>query len=388
MSLFASIGTSRGLEPRRAGIDAARQALANLQRLPGGVGFVFVSGDYDFDQVMSAAGSILTGIPILGMSVLGASPGGESGTRSVTAALLAGDGLLARTRFWPQIEAIPAGFVEPIAGKQTGRLSYQALMIACDGFTGDTQAILANMKGRIPIFGGLAVGKLEHGLSYQHGGGRSGTGGMAAGLLDGPFQISTAAAHAWKPVGAYARITRCEGSLIHEIDGQRASKFFAKWFGNSEKDWTVPPLNRLVRLYPLGLEAETGDNDGELTIHSPLRFEADGSLHMQNTVPQERFAHLMVASSEGCLGAARNAAQKALAGLRNPDPVLVIVLADIGWKMQLEPECGAEFEAIQAVIGAEVPLIGGYTLGQFTSPSTGTGLLLNQHLQVILISEA
>lgn len=388
MSLFASIGTGRGLDPRQAGIDAARQALANLQRLPGGMGFVFVSGDYDFDQVMSAAGSILTGIPILGISVLGASPGGESGTRSVSAALLAGDGLLARTRFWPQIEAVPAGFVEPIAGKQTGRLSYQALMIACDGFTGDTQAILANMPSRIPIFGGLAAGNLGHGLSYQHGGGRSGSGGMAVGLLDGPFQISTAATHAWKPVGAYAQITRCEGPLIHEIDGQRASQFYANWFGHSEKDWTKPPLKHLVRLYPLGLEAGTGGNGGEFTLHSPLRFEADGRLRLQTSVPQERFAHLMVASSEGCLDAARNAAQKALAGLRNPDPVLAIVLADIGWKMQLEPESGAEFETIQAVIGAEVPLIGGYTLGQFTRLSTGTGLLLNQHIQVILISEA
>ena len=69
-------------------------------------------------------------------------------------------------------------------------------------------------------------------------------------------------------------------------------------------------------------------------------------------------------------------------------PVLALVLADISWQMLFEALPGADVAAVREVLGPEVPIAGGYTLGQIV-PGTDTASpqFLNQHMAVVIFGE-
>jgi hypothetical protein len=145
-------------------------------------------------------------------------------------------------------------------------------------------------------------------------------------------------------------------------------------------------LNQMARLYPLGLDQ--GQGSEELSIRSPLRVEADGSFRMNVQMREGSDAYIMVGDPTACKVAASDAAKQALDALGNARPVLALIMVDTAWQMLLQAEPAAELLAVQKVLGPNLPLAGGYTLGQIVpgtkkqSPSC-----LNQHISVILFGE-
>jgi len=55
--------------------------------------------------------------------------------------------------------------------------------------------------------------------------------------------------------------------------------------------------------------------------------------------------------------------------------------------MLFEAQPGADIAAVQGAIGPEVPLAGGYTLGQIVPGGDGTPRFLNQNMVVIMVGE-
>ena len=69
-------------------------------------------------------------------------------------------------------------------------------------------------------------------------------------------------------------------------------------------------------------------------------------------------------------------------------PSFALILVDIAWEMLLKSHPGTEIEAVQDIFGKDVPIAGGYTLGQIVpGKDGGTPQLLNQHIIVIAFAE-
>jgi hypothetical protein len=119
-----------------------------------------------------------------------------------------------------------------------------------------------------------------------------------------------------------------------------------------------------------------------------MRVEADGSFRMNAVVSDGTEAYLMVGSLSTCQQAATAAAGQALAALDGARPVLALVLADVAWQMLFEAQAGADVLAVQAALGTDIPLAGGYTLGQIVPRQDASPQFLNQHIIVIVFGEA
>ena len=90
-----------------------------------------------------------------------------------------------------------------------------------------------------------------------------------------------------------------------------------------------------------------------------------------------------------CENAAQQAAQQALQQLDGKKPIFALVLVDIAWQMLLKSHPGAEIAAVHDILGKDVPIAGGYTLGQIIpGKETPTPQLLNQHIVVVTFAEA
>ncbi|TAK14344.1 MAG: hypothetical protein EPO32_01965 [Anaerolineae bacterium] len=387
MALHAAVGQATDLDGREAASQAAQLALTQMDAARPVAAIVFASHEYEVQAVQSGLAARLGDTPVFGFSTAGELSSGGRGRRSVVVALVAGDGLAGRVG-WAQGNAENGGrgIEELSAALGLGANSHGALLLAGPGLTLNGDALGAALPpGDYALAGALAGGDVRRGHTFQIAGGQAGGNGLAGLYLGGNVTAGVASGHGWRSVGAYFKITGTRGAWVRMLDGKPASETYASLFGHSARDWAFPPLNEMVRLYPLGLEADGVEG---LNVRTPLQVEPDGSLRMNALVAESTMAHLLVGSTEACLTAARDAAGRALKALGGAKPRLAIVLADVGWEMLFRGQPGAEVGALRDVLGPDVPLAGGYTLGQFARPG-GDGLpqFLNQQMVVLVLGE-
>ncbi len=379
------IGQGQALDGREAAAQATHRALAGAGREPLVLGIVLASHQYPIQSVVNGTSTLIGDTPIFGFSTSGEITTTGVSQRSVLVALLRGNDLQARADWWPGFADDSRSAAHKMA---QGLQLYQnngSLLLATDGLNGDAKQLCASLPtGNYTLAGCLAGGDIRHRRSYQIGERQSGHGGVAAAILNGKLTLGIGLAHGWKPVGSSLKITKARGPWLRTMNDQTAAEAYANLMGYTAHDWCFPPLNELVRLYPLGLETE--DKSG-LLVRSPLRVETDGSLRMHTSISEGSTAYILLGSSNSCQQAAEQAAREALTSLGSAHPLFALVLVDISWQMLTESQPGIEVEAIKKVLG-DIPFAGGYTYGQIArDPVSGAPELFNQHIQVILFGE-
>ncbi len=388
MTLYAKIGQATALDGREAGTQAVHNALREFEGRAVDLALIFASHEYNVQKVVGGITGALGDTPLLGFSTSAEFSSLGRERRSVVVALLAGDDLKARSAWVPGFTDNTLRTAEQIIQTLEMRPNESGLLLVVgDGLNGDGDVLSKSfMAGNFQLAGCMADGNLRQERTYQIGGSMAGSGGLAAAILSGRgLAMGVGMGHGWQSVGAYFKITQVRGQWVRFLDGKPASESYATLFGHSAAEWSFPPLSTMVRLYPLGIEQEGHEG---LQVRAPLRVEADGSLRMNTVIPNGTIGHLLVGSKNACLDAARQATKQALAALGDAKPRLALIFADISWDMLLKGNPGAEVEAVRQVLGQNVPVAGGYTLGQIGMENgSQTPQFLNQHIEVIVFGE-
>jgi hypothetical protein len=382
MTLHFAVGQAHALNGREASLQATHQALNRLGPVTPTFGMVFASHQYQARDVVSGISGLLGDTPIIGMS----SPVGITNEgahpNSVVIALMAGD-VQAETHWIPGFAQSARESGAKLMKSVIDHKDNRALLFFADGFNGDADQLCNAIPNvTFPLAGALSAGDMHTGHSYQLAGPQTGGGALTAAFLRGDFRVGIGAAHGWNPVGAQFRVTRSRGFWLRTLDGKPASETYARLFGYPARDWAFPPLSHLARLYPLGVEQ--GD---QMTIRSPIRVEADGSFRMNAPVRDGTDAYLLVGSRVSCENAAHAAAQQALKALDGAKPVFAFVIVDLAWEMLLKSHPGAEVAALREIFGSDLPIAGGYSLGQIIPGKLPVPQLLNQHIVVVAFGE-
>ena len=381
MTLTAAVGHAQALDGREAGLQAAHQALNRLGASAPTFGIVIASHQYQPREVAAGVASLTSDMPLIGLSAPAGLTHEGIHPHSVVVALLSGD-LRAEVHWLPGYSQSGRETANRLAQLTSSEAARQSLLFFADGFNGDAEQLCDSLPGKSArSMGGLSSGDLQTGSNYQIAGTQAGTGGLAAAILRGAAKIGIGFAHGWDPVGSQLRVTRSRGFWLRALDGRPASETYAQIFGYPARDWAFPPLNYLARLYPLGLE-----QGEQLIVRAPLRVEADGSFRMNAPIRDGLDAYLLVGSRASCQAAAQKATQQAMLQLDEAKPVFALVLVDLAWQMLLKSTPGAEIAAVQDILGPDVPIAGGYTLGQI-APGKDTPQFLNQHILVIVFGE-
>jgi len=378
----AAVGQSWELEAARAGEQAARQAVEQLSRASLLFGWVISSSAFSLDEALAGVLEVTGEMPLLGLS--SSAEIGHSGRtrKSVLVGLISGSGFGARVGWWSDFQRDSRKCVVKMIEELQPQPESDTLLVAGDGLGSDVHVLVEELsKLRLASLGCLTGGDLNLGKTYQSAGRRSGSGGLAGAILHGEITLGVGVGHGWQPVGALTQVTRVQGPWVRTLERQPPNEVYARYFGNIARNWVYPPLNELVRLYPLGLE----DNGG-YAIHSPIRMEADGSLRMNNPIKEGSYANLMIGTQAACTAAVLQAANQAMAAMKGITPRLALLFVDAAWAALLELEPLFEVQALRAVLGEHIPWIGGYTLGQvYRSAVDNPPQLLNQHIEVILL---
>lgn len=382
MAMIASVGFAQALDGREAGLQAAHQALNRLGANVPSLALVVASHQYQPREVLNGVSSLLGDSPMIGFS----SPAGLTRDgqhpHSVVVALLSGD-FKTETVWLPGYAQSGRETAVKVEQHLTSHSEIQSMLFFADGFNGDAEQFCSGISSALRVTGGLSSGDLHTGNTYQMAGSQTGSGGLVAAFMRGNLKMGIGADHGWDPVGSQFRVTRSRGFWLRTLDGRPASETYAGLFGYPARDWAFPPLSYLARLYPLGVEQSEG-----LVVRAPIRVEADGSFRMNASIRDGIDAYLLVGSRATCERAARNAAQQALRQLGDAKPALAFVLVDVAWQMLLKAQPGVEIAALREILGEDIPIAGGYTLGQVTPDDNSKPKFLNQHIVVIVFGEA
>lgn len=385
MTFTAAIGVASGLDGRESGLQATHHALRQLGNLSPTLGFVFASHEYSAREVVSGVSSLLSDIPVIGMSAPGLLSHEGLHSHSVLVALLASDTFQAEAIWMPGYAQSSTETAQRVKQLIQRTLSPRALLFFADGFTGNIEQFCASLD--IPDMvtaGGLSGGNANTLTTFVLTNMSHGAGALAAAILRGDVQIGIGYAHGWQPVGKQFRVTRSRGFWLRTLDGRPVSEAYAQIFGYPAREWSFPPLNTLSRIYPLGIMREEG-----LALRSPIRIEADGSFRLNLTVEDGSDALLLISNQAASREAILNAAHQALQGLGETRPAFILLLIDQAWEMLLRTFPGFEVRVLQEIFGPQVPIAGAYTLGQIVSPaSSSIPQALNQHILIIAFGES
>lgn len=201
--------------------------------------------------------------------------------------------------------------------------------------------------------------------------------------FDGPgWHITHGSFGGWQRFGPIRTVTRCDGNVLYELDGERALDIYKRYLGDYAAQLPASGL-----LFPWSVLGDDTDVTGVTRTILGVN-EADGSLVLAGDVPQGGHMQLMHASVDALVEAAESAATAAKAGAATTGDTLALLVSCIGRKLVMGARVDEEVEAVGQVMGRGTTVTGFYSNGEI-SPHHGSFdcKLHNQTMTITLVSE-
>lgn len=192
---------------------------------------------------------------------------------------------------------------------------------------------------------------------------------VAVGFYGEAIRIEHGLGEGWRPLGPLRRITRAEGPLVVELDGEPALDVYERLVGNADST---------ARLrHPIRVSAEGADGDAVIweVIGADLERRA---LRFIDAVPPGGWAQILRGDDAELVAGAADAVEAAL-GATSDFNGLALVISCIGRKWVMGQRVGDETEAVQT--RAATPTIGFYAYGEL-APRAGRGGALLHHASI------
>lgn len=372
------IGLSVDKDPILAAKEATRLAELNLGTHKIDLAIVFSSVDLACVNLLKTINASLKGrVPIVGAS---------------SAAIIANQGIFTHG-LEVMLISLPANMsfnvacVKDIkaktalnAGRELGEklisgfqnIRRDLSMIFSDGLIGEGSNLIYGLQERLgksaPLVGASASDNMRFSKTYVYFNQEVLTDSAIGILWGGKLNFGLGIKHGWKPLGKQRVITKSEGNIIYEIDGEPAARLYEKYLACDLLE-LQKEIRRISILYPIGMYLP---GEQEYLLRNILSIENNGSLRLQGNVIQEAVVRLMIGTKESCLNATRLALDEAKIILFGPvgdisgahTRNVVFVFDSVSRFMLLRKEAGGELEIIKNSFSNGAAIVGLYTYGE------------------------
>lgn len=273
-----------------------------------------------------------------------------------------------------------------LARKLTGpRL--RALFVLSDGVKVNGSELVRGMAGvvdpRVLITGGLAGDGARFGTTRVGTGAGTRPGVIAAVAFYGDrLDVFHGSAGGWDAFGPRREITRSEGNVLYELDGEPALALYKRYLGEEAENLPSSALLFPLRVHPPGREKAALVRT-VLSVH-----EKNQSMTFAGDVPQGHVGQLMKGNFDRLVDGAALAATQAAPGPAADGDSVAILVSCIGRKLLLGQRIGEEVETAADILGPNATITGFYSYGEI-SPHSATGMceLHNQTMTITVFSE-
>lgn len=200
---------------------------------------------------------------------------------------------------------------------------------------------------------------------------------VAIGFYGDRLSIGCASGGGWQAFGPERTVTRSEGNVLYEFDGEPALGIYKKYLGEQASGLPASALR-----FPLSIWTEDGN---EPVVRTILNIDENvGSMTFAGEIPTGAKVHFMRGVLEELIDGASSAAEAAL-GERSPD--LALCISCVGRRIVFGQRIEEELEEVQDALGG-AELTGFYSYGEL-GPTVATSqcLLHNQTISITTFSE-
>ncbi len=206
---------------------------------------------------------------------------------------------------------------------------------------------------------------------------------VAIGFIGDKLSAQHGSFHGWVPFGPARRVTRSEGNLLFELDGEPALEIYKRYLGDYAKDLPASGL-----LFPFEMLGENQDKVG--LIRTILGIDEDkGMLVLAGDIIENGYLRLMHASTDSLVDGAEEAASRAREGSTGSGDKLAVLVSCVGRKLVMGVRVDEEVEAVADIFGRDATLAGFYSYGEISPELDGIDCKLhNQTMTITYLSEA
>jgi hypothetical protein len=204
------------------------------------------------------------------------------------------------------------------------------------------------------------------------------------GFYGSAIRIGHGSAGGWDVFGPWRTITRSQGNVLFELDGEPALDLYERYLGDEAEGLPGTGL-----LFPL--QIENPDNADHRIVRTILAVDRDKrSLTFAGDIPQGWSAQLMRGNFDHLSHGAADAARQATEGLADGQAAngVALLVSCIGRRLLMGQRVSEEIEAAGAVLGTQFARLGFYSYGEI-SPHAVSGIceLHNQTMTITTITE-
>jgi hypothetical protein len=199
------------------------------------------------------------------------------------------------------------------------------------------------------------------------------------------IRVGHGSAGGWDQFGPRRQVTRSNGNVLFELDGEPALDLYERYLGPEESQG----LPGSALLFPIQVyDLQRPDS---AVVRTVLAIDRDNrSMTFAGDVPQGWTAQLMRGNLDRLAAGAADAARQARScfDVRESDQRLSILISCIGRRLLMGQRTVEEVEAVSAELGAAAPRLGFYSYGEI-SPHAKSGVceLHNQTMTVTTLAE-
>lgn len=182
----------------------------------------------------------------------------------------------------------------------------------------------------------------------------------------------------WDKFGIERVVTRSQGNILYELDGEPALKLYKKYLGERSSELPAAAL-----LFPLAIR-----ENGKSYTRTVLSIDEENqSMIFAGDIPKGSTAQLMKANFDRLINGAGQAANSLTKV--NPDrESLMLAISCVGRRLVLKDRCEEEVEAILEKMPSKTHQIGFYSYGEISPTVSGNSCdLHNQTMTLTLIQE-
>lgn len=259
------------------------------------------------------------------------------------------------------------------------------IFVLSDGLAVNGSSLVAGLSAGagpdVIITGGLAGDGERFGRTWVLTDGEPRSGSVTAvGLGGGRLYIGHGSQGGWSLLGPKRRVTRSDGNVVYELDGQPALELYKKYLGDRAAGLPATAL-----LFPLAVW--TPDAEDRQVVRTILAVDEDTqSLTFAGDVPQGSIGQLMRASLDRLVEGAEQAAVAAAGGPGGAE--LTVAISCVGRRLILAGRAEDELEAVVSGSDPGAQLVGFYSYGEIAPVVANTCDLLNQTMTITTFAES
>ncbi|MEK9130077.1 MAG: FIST N-terminal domain-containing protein [Patescibacteria group bacterium] len=365
-SIKTGVGKSNNVDAQKAGQEACQQAIDQISAKPNLI-MVFSSVALNQEQMLQGINDVAQGAMIIGCSDSGEIITQGSVRGHVVAMAIASDQIKFTVGLGKNVhlDSHRAGqeAAEEVIKKAPEKISLFISLL--EGLTGNGAAIVRGFKAALgehfPIIGGSAGDDFAFKKTFVYYQNQVLNDTVIGIGLSGNFSWGVGVKHGWEPIGLPMRVTKSEGAIIKELDNKPALSIYQDYFGKRAEELIKEPIAKMAYTYPLGM---TVKDSSELLIVDVVIANEKGEITCAAEVLEGSEVRLMLGDPEKAIQAAKEAAENALSQLNGVAPKAIFVFDCMARHKLLGGQINEEIQAIQNVLGKEIPLIGFYTYGE------------------------